>query len=104
MIVSLTTDERCAADVSNFFRWPALILHYTNGSQKIRIPLATQLQMLRLLLLLILPVFGSAGIYYGYDYIPPAYPPPYYSISSYPPHISGPSNSSNVDGRVRVEL
>ncbi|EPB68881.1 hypothetical protein ANCCEY_12018 [Ancylostoma ceylanicum] len=44
--------------------------------------------MLRLVLLLSLPVFALAGIYYGYDYIPPAYPPPYYQ-GSYPYYYGG---------------
>ncbi|KAL6741959.1 hypothetical protein Aduo_015164 [Ancylostoma duodenale] len=62
--------------------------------------------------LLTLPIFAFAGIYYGYDYIPPAYPPPYYQISSYPKSI-GPlyaktdefsdSNAVAMDTRVRVK-
>ncbi|KAL6741957.1 hypothetical protein Aduo_015162 [Ancylostoma duodenale] len=68
--------------------------------------------MLRLFLLLTLPALGFAGIYYGYDYIPPAYPPPYYHISSYPKN-TGPlyaktdefsdSNAVAMDARVRVK-
>ncbi|EYB82190.1 hypothetical protein Y032_0365g3598 [Ancylostoma ceylanicum] len=70
--------------------------------------------MLRLVLLLSLPVFALAGIYYGYDYIPPAYPPPYYQ-GSYPlfkkdptPHYPkldefSDSNSVAMDTRVRVK-